>query len=86
MEKINEEKSDCEKFLGLVQLLIDDEANSSQKSYINDHIDECAPCLKHLEVEKEFRELVKQKIERKEVPQELIQAIETKIKDLVSPA
>lgn len=86
MKKKNDEQSECEKFLGLVQLFLDDEASSSQASYINDHIDKCAPCLKHLSVEKELRELIKQKIERKEVPQELIQAIETKIKALVSPA
>ncbi|MEL7006787.1 MAG: zf-HC2 domain-containing protein [Bacteroidota bacterium] len=86
MEGNNGKKAECEKFLNLVQLLIDNETNHIEETYIKEHIDECAPCFKQMEMEKEFKELVRQKIEKKQVPQELITAIETKIKALVSPA
>lgn len=77
------EKSGCEKFVDLIQLLLDNEADGKQKKYISDHIEECAPCLDQLEVEKEFRGLFKDKIIKKEVPADLINAIKTKIKSLV---
>ena len=86
MEATISEKSECEKFLNLVQLLIDNEANTTEETYIKEHIDECALCLKHMALEKAFKELIQQKIAKKDVPQELIDTIETKIKALVSPA
>ncbi len=86
MEQKSEEQSECEKFLGLVQLLLDNEADQSEERYITEHMDDCAPCFQHMETERQFKELVQQKIDKKEVPLELIQTIETKIKALVSPA
>ncbi len=86
MERKNTDHKACEKFLGLVQLLLDNETDKSQETYISEHIDECSPCFQHLEIEKQFRDIIRKKIEKKEVPAELVKTIETKIKALVSPA
>ena len=82
MEEKKEGMSDCEKFLGLVNLMLDNEASQQEKQYISDHIEECSPCLEQLELEKHLRQLLKSKIARKEVPSELAELIKTKIKAL----
>lgn len=80
MEPTNEE---CEKFLDLIHLLLDNETDRTQEEYLSNHMDDCSPCMKQLELEKEFRDIIRKKIQKKEVPQELITAIRTKIKFLV---
>lgn len=83
MEEKKEEISECEKFLGLLNLMLDNEADQKEEQYISDHIEECSPCLKQLELEKQLREMLKSKIAHKEVPSELVELIKTKIKSLV---
>lgn len=74
--------SDCEKFLHLINLLLDNEADQQEEAYISDHIEECAPCLEQLELEKQLRQMLKTRIEHREVPTELIESIKNKIKSL----
>lgn len=74
--------SECEKFLSLVNLMLDNEANQQEEEYISSHIEECSPCFKQLELEKQLRETLKSKIAHKEVPSELVDLIKTKIKSL----
>ena len=75
--------SECEKFLRLVHLMLDNEADQQEEEYISNHIEECSPCFRHLKLEKQLREMLKTKIAHKEVPSELVDLIKTKIKSLV---
>ncbi|MEM9327632.1 MAG: zf-HC2 domain-containing protein [Bacteroidota bacterium] len=78
-----DEHSECEKFIELISLMLDNEASSEEEEYLAQHVDDSAPCLEKLESEKEYREMLKKKIGMKEVPVDLINAIKTKIKSLV---
>lgn len=82
MEEKKEGMSECEKFLGLVNLMLDNEANPQEEQYISDHMEECSPCLKQMELEKQLRELLKTRVAHKDVPPELVDLIKTKIKSL----
>lgn len=75
--------SECEKFLGLINLMLDNEADQKEEQYISEHIEDCSPCLKQMELEKQLREMLKSRIAHKDVPPELIENIRSKIKSLV---
>jgi anti-sigma factor (TIGR02949 family) len=63
----------------ILQLMLDGEASSEQEEYFTTHIEECNHCLKAYELEKAIRQLVKTKVKRELVPQDLISDIRFKI-------
>ena len=79
----NDEYSECEKFLKLISLLLDNEASEEEEHYISQHMDDCSPCFQKLKTEKEYRDLLRAKVGKVEVPADLVNAIKTKIKSLV---
>ena len=79
----NPENSECGKFLKLLGLILDDEADEVEKSYLKDHVENCNGCFEQLEIERELKELIKTKLENKSVPEDLIQSIRGKINSLV---
>ncbi len=78
----SDEHSECQKFLKLISLLLDNEASEEEEQYLSEHMDECSPCFQKLETEKEFRELLRAKVGKVDVPADLVNAIKTKIKSL----
>lgn len=82
MEENKDGMSDCEKFLHLINLMLDNEANQQEEDYISEHIEECSPCLEQLELEKQLRQMLKARIGHRRVPSELIDSIKNKIKSL----
>jgi anti-sigma factor (TIGR02949 family) len=76
-----EGKSCCKECFTLLYPVIDGEANDEEIKYLHDHINDCAPCYKHYEIEKAVKEVVKHRIEKREVPLDLINSIKLKLKN-----
>ena len=78
--------SECKesaKCMEILQLLLDGEADSEQEQYFHSHIEKCMPCYQYYNVEKAIKEILQTKIERKPVPQDLVNNIKLKIKETV---
>ena len=67
---------DCVKNLYSV---LDGEASKDQEDYFRSHINECSPCFNRFEIDKSVKEVLKLKVEHKEVPSNLISSIKNKL-------
>jgi len=81
---LNKEQEKCNECLQNLHLLIDDEADDTQKTYFNTHLEECIPCLKAYNLEKTVKELVQNKVANKTIPQNLLDKIREKIGQFVA--
>ena len=75
-------KGECpeqQKCVEMLNLLLDGEASSSQKDYINEHIKNCIPCNEDYEMEKAIRTLLQQKCNNMKAPKDLVDLIRHKI-------
>ena len=61
-----------EECLKLARMMLDKESTAEEQAYVEKHIGVCAPCFENYEIELAIREVVKNKIEQKEVPPALI--------------
>jgi hypothetical protein len=71
---------DCSKVLSKVFLALDGEMTEEEEKLFLKQIQECSCCLDHFEIEKEFKNFLQQKVEKKCVKAETVSAIKTKIK------
>ena len=78
-ETSNGRCKDVERCIELLHVIMDNESIPEEEKFVHDHLENCACCLKQYEVEKEFRSLIKRKLEHKEVPSDLIAMIKYKI-------
>jgi anti-sigma factor (TIGR02949 family) len=67
-----------------IQMILDNEASYEQLEHFNQHIDKCLPCIENYNLEVTIRQILSDKIERKTVPTEVINAIKVKISDSVA--
>jgi len=74
--------SDCSEYAKLIQLVVDNEATKSEEAYLRKHLENCIRCLELFEVDTALKEALKLRLENKEVPTGLAQAIKDKIKEL----
>lgn len=65
----------------LLQLIVDEQATHEQEMYFKNHIGECVSCFNNYEVDKGVKQLIRQKINKLEVPSGLQDAILSKIKE-----
>jgi len=70
---------ETEKCLEIIHLVLDSEATDVQENYLNDHVEMCKQCLENFNIEKEIRMALKTRLERRKVPQDLIDSIKEKI-------
>jgi anti-sigma factor (TIGR02949 family) len=59
--------------------VLDGEATKDQEDYFRSHITECSPCFNRYEIDKSVKEVLKLKVEHKEVPSNLIASIKNKL-------
>jgi predicted anti-sigma-YlaC factor YlaD len=71
---------DCSKVLSKVFLALDGEMTEEEEKVFLRQLHECSCCLDHFEIEKEFKNFLQQKVEKKCVKEETVSAIKTKIK------
>lgn len=76
--KKNAKCPEKEKCIEILSLVIDGEANSEQKVYVKNHIEDCMPCNEEYEVEKAIRVLLQEKCTHM-APNDLLESIKTKI-------
>jgi anti-sigma factor (TIGR02949 family) len=82
-ENSTEMCQESKKCMEILELLLDGEADSEQEVFFRDHIERCMPCYQHYNLEKTIKELLKTKIEKKPVPNDLVDSIKLKIKETV---
>jgi mycothiol system anti-sigma-R factor len=62
---------DCAQALEQIYLFLDSELDSSNHRKIQEHLDECGPCLQHYDLERVVKQLVVRSCGRSEAPEEL---------------
>lgn len=82
-EKAQEKCKESKKCIEILELLLDGEASKEQEAFYYDHIEKCMPCYQYYNLDKTIKEILKTKIERKPVPQDLVSNIKLKIKETV---
>jgi anti-sigma factor (TIGR02949 family) len=75
--------SEHERCLNLLQLVLDGEASCTEKDYYMHHIEECMPCYRSYNIETEIRNILRSKLEKKNVPLDLVSSIRSKVKETV---
>lgn len=70
----------CKDCMGTLNDVLDGEAPEKDVQYFHEHIDKCKPCFEHYHIDKSVKEVLKYKIENKEIPTSLIDSIKSKIK------
>lgn len=71
--------SDFDKCLRILNLILDDEVTKEEEEFFYSHIDGCIVCFSHYNLEKQMRELLRRKLQKKSVPSELAVEIRNKI-------
>ena len=71
--------SDFDKCMRILNLVLDGEASAEEEEYFFSHIESCMICFAHFNVEKKIRELIKRKLNKKNIPIELVTDIRNKI-------
>ena len=77
--RTNDNCPEAEKCLEIIHLVLDSEATEAQERYLSDHIEMCIKCLESYNFEKEIRVALKTKLEQKQVPSDLVNAIKASI-------
>lgn len=72
-----------QKCLHILEVILDDESTPEEEKKYFDHIDKCWGCFQNYNLEKAIRELIKTKLEKKRVPENLLQQIKLEIEKLV---
>ena len=70
------EEQECLKDL---EVILDNEATPEEEKMYFDHIEKCWPCFQNYNLETAIRELIKTKVERKQVPEDLVARIRIEI-------
>lgn len=71
----------CQRCLELLQLITDGEASLEEERQFRKHIDECLPCFETYNLEQSIKQMLRSKLEKKQVPEDLIQSIKEKIRN-----
>lgn len=74
-------RTSCKGCMELLELITDDEASSVEVKHFQSHINDCLPCYEAYNLEKSIKEMLQTKLEKKQVPEDLINSIKHKIKN-----
>jgi anti-sigma factor (TIGR02949 family) len=78
----NTNKKKCvdeQKCFQSLQLILDGEACREEEEYFMEHLNKCMPCFNLYKLEKAVKELLQSRIEKKQVPVDLIKSIKSQI-------
>ena len=65
--------------LHVLEVILDDESTKEEEKKYFEHIEKCWTCYQNYNLEKEIRELIKTKIDKKNLPDGLVQQIKLEI-------
>jgi anti-sigma factor (TIGR02949 family) len=71
----------CQRCLELLELITDGEASPEEQRQFRKHIDDCLPCYETYNLEQSIKKLLRTKLEKKQVPDDLIYSIKQKIRN-----
>jgi anti-sigma factor (TIGR02949 family) len=86
-EKSQYPQHDCKnrhECMRAIQMILDNEASYEQLEHFKQNIDKCLPCIENYNLEVTIRQILCDKIKRKEVPNDVIDAIKLKINSPVA--
>jgi anti-sigma factor (TIGR02949 family) len=69
-------QADC---LKMIQLILDGEATEQQLAKLKINLESCQPCIRMYHLEKEVKELLTKRMEKRCCPEELVATIKSKI-------
>jgi len=69
-------RADC---LKMIQLIVDGEATEQQIARLKDNLETCRPCIEMYHLEREVKELLTKRMEKRCCPDQLIETIKSKI-------
>ncbi|PSR54511.1 hypothetical protein AHMF7605_13825 [Adhaeribacter arboris] len=76
-------KTDCERVVELLDVIIDGEATAEDRHYFFNHLETCQDCFKAHDKHQQLKLFLKDNIKRKIVPQNLMGSIKTIINETV---
>lgn len=71
---------DCEKVVSLLDMIVDGEATDDDKTYFFTHVESCKECFSAHEQHNRLKEVLRESIQRKAVPSNLLASIKSVIK------
>jgi len=71
----------CEGCMKLLELVMDGEATPEEEKHFHKHINDCLPCFETFNMEQSIKEMLQTKLEKKQVPEDLINSIKQKIRN-----
>jgi len=71
---------DCEKIVSLLDMIIDGEATSEDKSYFLTHVETCKSCFDAHNKHQQLKSVLQDNIKRRAVPASLLSSIKSVIK------
>jgi mycothiol system anti-sigma-R factor len=69
-------QADC---LKMIQLILDGEATEQQLAKLKINLESCQPCIRMYHLEKEVKELLTKRMEKRCCPEELVATIKSRI-------
>lgn len=81
---MNRKDNMCFKVVERIPLYLDGEMSEFEVPIFLEHVEHCHKCLEKYEIEKSFKEVIRQKCERKCVNQQLVSNIKNKISILLA--
>jgi mycothiol system anti-sigma-R factor len=76
-------ETDCSQVLAEVWLLLDGECSSEERGKLEQHLDECGPCLEQYGLEEHLKELLARKCGGEHAPATLKAKLRASIRDVV---
>lgn len=76
-------KTDCERVVELLDMIIDGEATDDDKQYFFKHLETCQDCFKAHDKHQQLKVFLKDNIKRKTVPVNLMGSIKTIIHETI---
>lgn len=69
-------RADC---LKMIQLILDEEATDQQLARVRANLESCKPCIEMYQLEKEVKELLTKRMEKRCCPDKLVATIKARI-------
>ena len=77
----NKKCKDIKECNQLLQLILDGEASKDEEEYFFQHIKNCNDCYNGYKLEQSIKKLIRTKLKKQSVPQDLVDSIKVKIQN-----
>ena len=81
MKNVERPCVDHERCINVINLIIDGEANEEEEAFFYSHIRDCFHCAQFYKLEQSIRKAIRDYLEIKEAPEELIREVRKMVKE-----